>query len=160
MQPIKITLIIVLFLCPMVLFAQETISSTGGNASGSGGSVSYSVGQVTFSTNTGTGGSVEQGVQHSFEVLEGAAIKEAQCITLQCMAYPNPVTDALTLKVNNYNISNLSFQVYNLSGTLLQNKKIEGNETIISTGNLVPSTYFLKVTDNTKEIKVFKIIKN
>ena len=30
------------------LQAQESVNTTGGNASGSGGSVSYSVGQVTY----------------------------------------------------------------------------------------------------------------
>ena len=50
------------------LQAQETIPAIGGNASGSGGSVSYSVGQAVYTTNTGTNGSVPQGVQQPFEI--------------------------------------------------------------------------------------------
>lgn len=47
-------------------FAQRGNVSSGGNATGSGGSVSYSVGQVFFSSNSGASGSINQGVQQSF----------------------------------------------------------------------------------------------
>jgi hypothetical protein len=43
--------------------AQETITTSGGNASGSGGSVSFTVGQVAYTTNTSSAGTVSQGVQ-------------------------------------------------------------------------------------------------
>lgn len=56
-----------LFLGQTGLYAQTSILASGGDNSGSGGSVSYSVGQVFYTTNTGTSGSVEQGVQHPFE---------------------------------------------------------------------------------------------
>jgi hypothetical protein len=56
-------------------------------------------------------------------------------------------------------VDNLSYQLYDMNGKLLQNRKVDGNETVITMGNLVPSTYFLKVTDNQKEVKTFKIIK-
>ena len=58
------------------------------------------------------------------------------------------------------NIQSLSYQLYDINGKLLQNNKPKGFETIISMANLKPANYFLKVTDNTKEVKVFKIIKN
>ena len=49
--------------------AQESVNSTGGNATGSGGTVAYSVGQVVYTANTGSSGNVEQGVQHAYEIL-------------------------------------------------------------------------------------------
>jgi len=45
--------------------AQDSTNSSGGNATGSGGTVAYSVGQVVYTTNTGTNGSLAQGVQHA-----------------------------------------------------------------------------------------------
>ena len=47
--------------------AQEAISVSAGEASGSGGSSSYNVSQVFYTTNTGTAGSLSQGVQQPFE---------------------------------------------------------------------------------------------
>jgi hypothetical protein len=141
------------------LQAQETIPATGGNASGSGGTVSYSVGQVVYTTNTGTNGSVAQGVQQPFEISVVTGIEQT-AINLAISAYPNPTTDYLVLKVENYDKGNLSYQLFDMNGRLLQNKKIEGNETSIVMSNLVPATYFVKVTEGNKEVKTFKIIKN
>jgi hypothetical protein len=50
------------------LHAQESPTSTGGDATGAGGSSSYSVGQVVYTTATGINGSVAQGVQQAYEI--------------------------------------------------------------------------------------------
>ncbi|MBN1414230.1 MAG: T9SS type A sorting domain-containing protein [Bacteroidales bacterium] len=142
------------------LQAQEAIPASGGDVSGSGGSVSFSVGQVVYTTNTGTNGSAAQGVQQPFEISVVTGIEEARGINLSCLTYPNPATDYLTLKVENFNKENLSYQLFDVDGKLLENKKIEGNETSIIMINLIPASYFLKVIQDNKEVKTFKIIKN
>jgi len=141
--------------------AQNAIPASGGNASGSGGTVSYSVGQIVYTTNTSvSSGSVAQGVQQPFEISVITAIEQAEYITLVCSVYPNPASDFLTLKIENYDNKSLSYKLFDANGKLLESKKVISNETIISMANLLPSIYFLKVTDNQKEIKTFKIIKN
>ena len=145
------------------LQAQEVVPASGGEASGSGGSVSYSVGQLVYITNTGTNGTVAQGIQQPYEISVVSGLKEAKGISLMISAYPNPATDFLLLKVDastNLNIQSMSYQLYDISGKLLENKKIEGNETSIAMSNLLPSTYFVKVIQGKKEVKIFKIIKN
>lgn len=140
--------------------AQQAIPASGGNASGTGGSVSYTVGQVVYTTNPGINGSVAQGVQQSYKISIVTGLKLANEISLICSAYPNPTTDFLTLKVENYQSDNLTYQLFDVNGKLIENKKIESNETSIAMSNLASATYFLKVTDNQKEVKIFKIIKN
>jgi hypothetical protein len=161
MKRIKITLTVLVSAAMMAMgtYAQEAISTTGGDASGKGGSVSYTVGQVSYITVTRTGGSIAQGVQQPFDIQLKDAVKGTQGIVLECSAYPNPTTDLLTLKIKDYNMEKLSFQLYNLSGKLLESKEIENEQTTISTASLIPSTYFLKISDRRKEIKTFKIIK-
>jgi len=139
--------------------AQTSINATGGNALGSGGSASYSVGQVFYTTNTGTNGSVAQGVQQPYEISVVTAIEEAKGINLSVLAYPNPTTDYLTLEVKEYELSNLHFQLYDMSGKLLQSEKITGNQTSIVMSYLVPANYIVKVIQGNKEVKTFKIIK-
>jgi hypothetical protein len=141
------------------LLAQETINAAGGNVSSSQGSVSYSLGQVVYTANSGVNGTALQGVQQPFEISTVTGIKEADII-LQCFAYPNPTNDYLKLKIVNYSPEKLFYQLYDINGKLLENKKIADCETIISMDNLVAGTYLLKVTDNQKEVKVFSIIKN
>lgn len=158
-QKVKLNLIIVFILFMTRLQAQEAIIASGGNASGSGGSASYTVGQVSYTTNTGAGETISQGVQQPYEIYV-VGIEDVKDIYLECVIYPNPATDFITLKIKNVNVANLNYQLYDMNSKLLQNKKVEGNETSFSMANLEPSTYFLKVTDNNKLIKTFKIIKN
>lgn len=136
----------------------ETIPTTGGNASGTGGSASYSVGQVVYTTNTGTNGTVAQGVQQPYEISIVTELEEAKGIDLSITAFPNPTTDYITLKTDN--IDNLSFHLYDINGKMIQESEIKISETKISMTEIPPAIYFLKVTDNGKEIKIFKIVKN
>jgi len=159
-KKLKLSAVLLLGLGLTGLQAQTSVNATGGDASGSGGSVSYSVGQVVYTTNTGTNGSVAQGVQQPYEISVVTGLEEAKGITLSVTAYPNPTTDYLTLRIDEFEISNLSFQLYDMSGKLLQSEKITGNQTSIVMSNLVPANYFVKVTQGNKEVKTFKIIKN
>jgi hypothetical protein len=142
------------------LQAQTSVNAAGGNVSGSGGSASYSVGQVVYETHIGTSGSVAQGVQQPYEILVFTGLEEAKGINLTVSAYPNPTTDYLTLEVKEFDLSNLSLQLYDMNGKLLQSEKITGNQTSIVMNNLVPATYFIKVIQDNKEVKTFKVIKN
>jgi hypothetical protein len=141
------------------LQAQQVVTTSGGNASGSGGSVSYSVGQIVYTKNTGTNGSVAQGVQQPYEISVVTAIEEAKDISLEIMVYPNPATDYIKLIIKNYEVQNLKYQLYDSNARLLLSNKIVGNETNIVMSNLMSAIYFLKVTDNNKVIKTFKIVK-
>jgi hypothetical protein len=155
-------ILIILFLCgfwTITARAQETNPATGGTATGSGGSVSYTVGQITCNTLSGANGSVIQGVQQPYEISVITGIDDAKGIDLVSSAYPNPATDFITLKIENYDNTDLSYQLIDIYGNLLENKKIEGNETTIPMNTHNPSVYFLKITDKNKVVKTFKIIK-
>lgn len=151
-----------LFLCMglLGLHAQEVVPAAGGDASGSGGTVSYSVGQANYITANGSNGSVAPGVQQPYEISVVSGIDQAIGIGLLCSVYPNPSTDVVTLNVENFDNVNLSYQLYDIGGQLLENKLITGNETTIVMKYMLPATYFLIVYQNNNEIKTFKIIKN
>ncbi|MEJ5245768.1 MAG: T9SS type A sorting domain-containing protein [Bacteroidota bacterium] len=159
-QKKKIFFIISILVLSLVeLQAQVSINAAGGNASGSSGSVSYSVGQVFYTTNSYANTSVVQGVQQPYEISVVSSVDEAKSITLLVSAYPNPATDYLQLQIEGEMIGNLSYQLVDITGKLLQNQQILNNQTTIIISNYVSSTYFLKVFQGNKEIKTFKIIK-
>jgi len=157
---LKLSAILLLALGTAGLQAQETVPATGGDASGSGGSSSYTVGQLFYTTITGTNGSVTQGLQQPYEISVITGIEEAKGIDLNVSAFPNPTTDVLNLEIGNYDNTNLSYQLFDMQGRMVVSKKITGDHTSIGTGNLVSATYFLRVLEDNKEIKSFKIIKN
>lgn len=152
-------IVVFLLLCANIIQAQETVSASGGNATGSGGSVSYTVGQVSYFTNTSDAGIITQGVQQPYEILIVTGLEEAKGISIEISVYPNPTSDFLKLKVENYRLVYLSYQLYDINGSLLLDKGIVDKETIVPTGNLVPAAYYLQISDNDKEVKTFKIIK-
>ena len=157
------------------LNAQDATTATGGEASGTGGTASYSIGQLFYTTNTGTNGSVAQGVQQAYEISTIVGI-DVKNINIELSVYPNPTTDYLTLKVEDPELSSrwpsgLNFQLYDMQGKLLENKKIVESSSLIKMEDLPSSTYFLKVysvgrnnrtgvTGNQTTVKTFRIIKN
>jgi len=159
-KKLKLSAVVLLVLGLTGLKAQEAIPATSGNASGSGGTVSYSVGQVVYSTNTGTNGSVAEGVQQPFEISVVTGFEDIKGTDLSISAYPNPTINNITLRIDKNELSILSYQLYDINGKLLQNEKITVKETTIDIFKNEPSTYFVKVVELDKTLKIFKIIKN
>jgi hypothetical protein len=156
-------ILLILFLCgfwTIVVQAQDATLAAGGKATGAGGSATYSVGQIANKVQTGSNGSVIQGVQQPYEISVVTGIEEALEITLDFLVYPNPTTDFITLKTGSYSLTNLSYQLLSLGGNTLENKKIDKDELVISMRNQPSSIYFLMVYDQKRLIKTFKIIKN
>lgn len=141
------------------MMAQEAVLVSGQNAIGSNGSVSYSVGQITYSNQTGTTGTVAQGVQQPFEIstLSGA---EFTAIDLKVLAYPNPTKGVLTIAISNSSLDRMQYELFDVAGRSLMVQTISASETILMMDNLPAATYILKILSNYKAIKTFKIIKN
>jgi hypothetical protein len=158
---IKTLLNVALLLGPGLtrLYAQESVNSTGGNISGSGGSISYSLGQLSYHTHNGTNASLAEGVQHAYEISVVAGRKEAKNRNLSVLVYPNPTINYLILSIDEFDISNLSYRLYDMNGKLLQHKKITNTQTNIAMANLVATTYIVKIIQDNKEVKTYKIIK-
>jgi hypothetical protein len=150
--------ILAVILASNLAFCQQSVVSAGGNATGTGGSTSFTVGQVTYTVVTGTNGFVIQGVQQPYEISTVTGI-EVEDVTLDYAVYPNPTAGMLRLVISAPDPEDFSFQIYDLNGKLLGNKKITGNETDISMDHLPGSVYFLKVIRDNSKVKVFKIVK-
>jgi hypothetical protein len=138
-------------------FAQQNTDAAGGNATGTGGSVSYSIGQIDYISNSGTNGNVNQGVQQPYEIFN-SGIEDAS-VQLGLSVYPNPSTQVLYLKIEQNDLKDLSYQLYDFNGKQLASKMIINNTTEIIMEQYATSTYFLKVFNSTKELTTFKIIK-
>jgi hypothetical protein len=149
-----------LFFLAVSGWAQQSINTSGGEISGSGGSTSITYGQIAFKTSTGSGYSDAQGVQQPYEISVALGIEEALGINIQISAFPNPTSDFILLNIKEYTFKTLDYQVYDVNGNLFASGTTCEKSTRIDLGMFPVSTYFLKVIDNQKEIKVFKIIKS
>ena len=139
--------------------AQQSVNSSGGNATGSGGTVSYSIGQVVYTTNSGNSGNVAQGVQQTYEIIPAGINEEEPKISLS--VFPNPITDHLILQVNEVEHSTLNFQLCDMQGKQLSKGQIIAKQTQINTASLSSATYFINVINQeNQKVQTFKIIKN
>ena len=138
--------------------AQNAIVASGGNATGTGGSSSYSVGQVVYTNQVGSNGSTNQGVQQPIEIFTLGSDDFPE-ITLAMSVYPNPTTAFVNLSIAKYNSENITYQLFDLNGRVIQSNKILEKETQISLENVANAIYLLTVSDNNKSLKTFKIIK-
>lgn len=141
------------------LHAQESVNTSGGDATGSGGTIAYSVGQVVYTTHTGSTGSVAQGVQHAYEIFT-VGIKETE-LSISLTAFPNPTMDNLTLQINDYNNEKLSYQLFDMQGKQLSSGQVTAQQTQIKMNSLPSATYFINlVNQENKKVQSFKIVKN
>jgi hypothetical protein len=144
---------------PIIGLSQEAIPASGGDASGSGGTLSFTVGQLGYSSNSGSNGSVAEGVQQPYEISTTVGI-ELSNISLDFIAYPNPTINNIVLSIKDFNNEKLNYQLYDMSGKLLKSNKVNSINTTIDMSELPVSNYVLNINNDSSIIKSFKIIKS
>ena len=138
--------------------SHQVLSATGGDATGSGGTVAFSVGQIVYTTSMGTTGSVAQGVEQAYEIYS-VGIKET-ALNISLSVFPNPTSDFLTIKVQDYNNEDLSYSLIDEQGKLVLNEQITKQDNKLVMSTLARGIYFINVLQANKNIQTFKIIKN
>ncbi|CAH8293400.1 putative secreted protein (Por secretion system target) [Mariniflexile fucanivorans] len=156
---IKTTFVALLLCATHSIYSQENLSVSGGEATGSGGTSSYSVGQLVYTTNSGNNGTLTQGVQQGIELFS-LSNAEFTGLILKLATYPNPTTDYIVLKVEDSDLENLTYIMYDIQGKTITKGQALQKTTQIRMQHLDMGTYILKVNQSNKELKSFKIIKN
>lgn len=167
-KKLKLSILLVLIVIFQSIYAQPNelvaVPATGGNISGSGGSISYTIGQVVYTTNlVASVGYVAQGVQQAYDITV-----ILQYLGIDAGVYPNPTTNYVIIKINNFDITDpnylgLHYYLYNLNGKPLYDGGIFSAETTLPMGQLPDATYILSIlkseNGSTSEKITFKIIK-
>lgn len=143
----------------LVVFSQSNTVTTGKTTTGATGSATYSIGQIDYQTNSGSSGTISQGIQQAFEIVT-LSTNDVPQIQLVATVYPNPTVQDITLTIKEYDLTNLEYTLFDLQGRIISNGKITQNEIQIEMGHLSSANYFLKVSQANKDLKTFKIIKN
>ncbi|MBA4322669.1 MAG: hypothetical protein C0408_07620 [Odoribacter sp.] len=146
-------------LCCIVisLKAQEVVTSSGGYGITAGSKVSWTIGEPVTETAIGINNILTQGFNQGNLTI--TAIKKSDFPGVSLKVYPNPASDHLKIVVGEIDYANLRFVLFDINGKALLRNTITGIETDIPIGNLIPSTYLLKVYRNKTELTIFKIIK-
>jgi hypothetical protein len=139
--------------------AQQSVNSSGGDASGGGGSMAYSIGQVDYTSTIGNEGTVALGVQQAYEIFTFGINETTSDVSVTI--FPNPTADNLTLQLIGNMNEPFSYQLYDMQGKQLSNGKIVATQTQINMNSLPTASYLINVVNQkNKKVQSFKIIKN
>ncbi len=170
MKAKKTALVTVLLLSSIGLMsiqAQQAILSSGGDALSDEGSLSYSVGQVlyesiicsNFRNDACVAGSMTFSVQQPIEFTT-VGIDDLDDTSYLYSIYPNPAASNFTLQTDDAGWADLTLWLFDLNGKLIWVQNATEDTTAIPLDVLTSGIYFLKLANEKKHIKTFKIIKN
>ena len=143
------------------LWSQQSVNSSGGNASGTSGTVSYSIGQVAYTSSISDAGQVNQGVQQGNPVIMVGQTDPLSDFTIGF--YPNPVHNDALLRLgenkDDLNVTGFSFMLFSIYGGLIMEKEISHHTTPVPMNQLPDGVYLLKVARDNMPINTFKVVK-
>lgn len=150
----KLPLLYILILgLSLSIKAQTSVLTSGGDFNSKYGSVNYSIGEI-FNISKGTGFKLHEGVQQCF-IINPIYTHSNLLLSI----YPNPTTDFIYFKVQDFNFLNLSYTLFDVTGKMILKGKIIDTKSSISLKNLPSQTYFLKCFRGDAEENTFKIQK-
>jgi len=157
-------LLCLFFLLPKGVVGQEAITGSGGDIqSSNGSSISYSLGQVAYATISNTQKSFAEGVQQTY-TLKVTPVNpggETEGTSIDCIVYPNPTSNNVTINIKNADPSAFNYLLYTSNRRLIKQGNIQASSTLISMVDLPSGAYLLTIRNSKRNImRIFKIIKD
>jgi hypothetical protein len=138
---------------------QQSFAVTGINVSAVPGDMSVTIGQADYAVLSDENVILIAGVQQPFDtpLQTNAELGDQE---LNFDLYPNPTTNRVILKITGEDLNELSYRLIDADGKELETAPVLKDETIVSLNNFRNAVYFLIVMNHSRNLKIFKIIKN
>jgi hypothetical protein len=150
-------LLLNLLFCTCFVNAQKAVTSGGANTVSMSGNMSFVVGQVDY-INTGNNATLSQGVLQVYNRFPiNYVFNVDNTSTIQ--AWPNPVRNNLFIQIDGKTINDISYQVFDLNGHLIERNSIYSMKAIINMKLYTSGIYIVSVFYSNKKSVNFKIIK-
>lgn len=154
---IKMKLLLAFLTISYLANAQNSVNSSGGDATSADGAAAYSIGQVFYENNSDGNYSISEGVQQAYKIEVVSVSELAKALSIEL--FPNPTTDKVILESNGAENPDLQFQLMDLNGRVLKQNNIQKNQESIGLEEFSSAVYLLHVFDGASILKTFKIIK-
>jgi hypothetical protein len=141
------------------VFSQSNFVASGSSNNSPDGSISYSIGQIAYLNTTTSASSIFEGLQMPIEKNLITSVVDI-LLNINVDVFPNPATEYVFLKIENFNSLKLSYLLLDNSGITLFNNSINEKITKINLASLANGTYTLKIFNKKNNVKFFKIIKS
>ena len=138
-----------------VTYAQEIVSTQGDSYTNGSGSIDFTIGEVVINTGTDGTNDLTQGFHQTNWNFLGVDNHEQNS---EATVYPNPMGTELYIQTENFEY--VSYVLYDATGRIVAENKLNALQTGIDVSTFAPSSYSLVLQDeNQNKIKTFKLIK-
>lgn len=80
-------------------------------------------------------------------------------IKLNIKIYPNPIKDIININIEDYNLDNLNYEIYNQYGQLMQTNRLYSRNNYINCTECETGIFYIAIIKNNKSIIISKLIK-
>lgn len=153
----RFIVLFIILISACLTFAQEVVSTAGESKTNSGHEVSWTIGEPVINTLSTGNVILTQGFHQT--KLTITAINEIADLKNQISVFPNPTHQFAVITFYEIPEKN-TYKIYDLSGKIIESKKIKSTETKIDLTQFAQGTYLLTIIrTNGDPIQTFKIIK-
>jgi hypothetical protein len=150
----KQTLLMFSLLSTLAVSAQEVVATQGDSYSNASANIDFTIGEVIIDAGTDGTNDITQGFHQTnwnFAGLEDFASDYDATI------FPNPTEDVLNIRTSTF--ENVTYTLYDAQGKLVMQDILSAEQTPIQVSQLAPGSYSLRLNNQTKNLKTFKLIK-
>jgi len=142
-------------LSTLAVSAQEVLSTQGDSYSNASGSIDFTLGEVVIVTGTDGNNDLTQGFHQTNWNFLGVDNHEQN---FEATVYPNPMGTELYIQTENFEF--MSYVLYDATGRIVAENKLNALQTGIDVSTLAPSSYSLVlINENQENVKTFKLVK-
>ena len=150
----KSTLVLFSLFATISVSAQEVIATQGESYSNASANIDFTIGEVIIDTETDGTNDLTQGFHQTNWNFLGV---EDFAPNYEATIFPNPTQDVLNIKTSSF--ENVTYTLYDAQGKLVLQNLLSAEQTPIQVSQLAPGNYFLTLSDQTQNLKTFKLVK-
>ena len=134
--------------------AQEVVATQGDSYSNASGNIDFTIGEVIINTGTDGTNDITQGFHQTNWNFLGV---EDFAPNYEATIFPNPTSEVLNIRTSTF--ENVTYTLYDAQGKLVLQDILSAEQTPIQVGQLAPGSYSLILSNQTQNLKTFKLTK-
>jgi hypothetical protein len=149
----------VFLLVSVTVSAQEAFVATGDDLTTGFGTVNYSVGQLIVKSDSTKNGSMRHGIQIPIELFK-IPVGIDEISEIHAEAFPNPTFDHVKIIIPEKYHGPFTVTLMDIKGGILEKHQMNSNEMLLSLMQHSLGTYTIVISQQSKTISSFSIIKH
>lgn len=149
----------VFLLVSVTVSAQEAFVATGDDLTTGFGTVNYSVGQLIVKSDSTKNGSMRHGIQIPIELFK-IPVGIDEISEIHAEAFPNPTFDHVKIIIPEKYHGPFTVTLIDIKGGILEKHQMNSNEMLLSLMQHSLGTYTIVISQQSKTISSFSIIKH